>query len=937
MTTFAPGSLVRARGREWVVLPGTNDDLVMVRPLGGTEDEETGILTQLEQVGPASFPLPDPSDGGDFRSGRLLRDALRLGFRSSAGPFRSAGRVAVTPRPYQLVPLLMALKLDPVRLLIADDVGVGKTIEALLIAREMLDQGDVQRLAVLCSPQLAEQWQREMRDKFHLEAELVLPSTVKRLERRVGPRDSLFEIYPFTVVSTDFIKSDRRRHEFLRACPELVIVDEAHTCVESTGAGRARHQRHELLKGLADDATRHLLLVTATPHSGKEEAFRALLGLLDDRFEDLPDDLTPPERKKQRQELAQHFVQRRRKNIRDYLDEDTPFPDRQTAEASYRLSEPYRKLFDKVLAFARETVTAELGDRRRERVRWWSMLSLLRSMASSPAAAAMTLRNRAASADTETADEADEVGRRTVLDLVEDDSAEASDVPHGTETDDADSALKRRLQDYAREADKLAGPEHDQKLAQGIKMVKALIKDGYNPILFCRFIPTAEYVAEHLRVALGKRVTVAAVTGTLPPAEREARIGELGAVEGSRVLVCTDCLSEGINLQEHFDAVVHYDLSWNPTRHEQREGRADRYGQQKPVVRTVTYYGVDNKIDGIVLDVLLRKHEAIRTSLGISVPVPAESDRLVEAIMEGLLLRGADAEQLQFDEVVAGTKLELFGEWDDAAEREKRSRTVFAQESLNPEEVAQELEAMRQALGRDEDVERFVREAVQALGGVAADEDDAVRIDLSETLPTVRDALGGLADLTARFALPVAEGQMYLSRTHPVVEHLAQHTLDTALDSLTDGIAARCGAVRTTGVDTRTTLLLVRFRFTLTTVEGDQERSQVAEDARVLAFRGSPTSAEWLPPDSADTLLALTPDANIGPDQAAGFVQKVTEGWEALRPHLDDEARRLRDELLDQHQRVREAARRKGVRFRAEPHVPPDVLGIYVLLPAEAG
>lgn len=937
MTTFAPGSLVRSRGREWVVLPGSDDELVLVRPLGGTDDEETGILTALEDIGPATFQLPDPADVGDFRSGRLLRDALRLGFRSSAGPFRSAGRIAVTPRPYQLVPLLMALKLDPVRLLIADDVGVGKTIEALLIAREMIDQGDIQRLAVLCSPQLAEQWQREMREKFHIEAELVLPSTVKRLERRVGPRDSLFDIYPYVVISTDFIKSDRRRHEFLRACPEFVIVDEAHTCVEASGAGRARHQRFELLKGLTEDSQRHLLLVTATPHSGKEEAFRALLGLLDGRFTDLPDDLSGPERAKQRRELARHFVQRRRANIRDYLKEDTPFPDRLTAEESYRLSEPYRKLFDKVLGFARETVTEELGDRRRERVRWWSMLSLLRALASSPAAAAMTLRNRAASADTDTLEEAEEVGRRTVLDLVEDDTAEASDVPHGADTgeDDDDSKLRRRLLDYAREADKLGGPKRDRKLAHAIDMVKALVKDGFNPILFCRFIPTAEYVAEHLRDALGKRATVAAITGALPPEEREVRIAELGGVEGPRVLVCTDCLSEGINLQDHFDAVVHYDLSWNPTRHEQREGRVDRFGQKKNPVRTVTYYGVDTRIDGIVLDVLLRKHEAIRTSLGISVPVPAQSDRLVEAIMEGLLLRGADPQQLQFDEVVATTKRELFGEWEAAADREKRSRTVFAQESLDPEEVARELEEMRQALGRDEDVERFVREAIAALGGVVADADGAARIDLAEVPQAVRDALGGTTELTARFTLPVAEGQVYLSRTHPIVEHLAQHVLDTALDPITDGIATRCGAVRTKSIKTRTTLLLVRFRFNLTTVEGEIERSLVAEDARALAFRGSPDKAEWLDSEEADGLLDLTPDANIGPDRAKDFVERVVEGWEDLRPYLEDEAGRLTEDLLEQHKRVREAARRKGVRFQAEPHLPPDVLGVYVLVPAE--
>src|SRR5207244_12883422 len=113
------GSLVKARGREWVVLPESEDDVLVLRPLGGTDDEIAGILTELETIEPATFAPPDPTDLGAFDSCRLLRDALRLTFRSTAGPSRSFGRIAVEPRPYQLVPLLMGLKLDPLPLLIA--------------------------------------------------------------------------------------------------------------------------------------------------------------------------------------------------------------------------------------------------------------------------------------------------------------------------------------------------------------------------------------------------------------------------------------------------------------------------------------------------------------------------------------------------------------------------------------------------------------------------------------------------------------------------------------------------------------------------------------------------------------------------------------------------------------------------------------------------
>ena len=150
---------------------------------------------------------------------------------------------------------------------------------------------------------------------------------------------------------------------------------------------------------------------------------------------------------------------------------------------------------------------------------------------------------------------------------------------------------------------------------------------------------TADYVARQLREGLPAKVRVESVTGLLPPAEREARIADLAAEPGEYVLVCTDCLSEGVNLQQHFNAVLHYDLAWNPTRHEQREGRVDRFGQKRTEVRVITYYGTDNPIDGVILEVLIRKHKAIKSDLGVTVAVPGSSEQIAEAIFEGALFR----------------------------------------------------------------------------------------------------------------------------------------------------------------------------------------------------------------------------------------------------------------------------------------------------------
>lgn len=843
---FAVGSLVKARGREWVVLPESEDELLVLRPLGGTDEEIAGVYLPLETVESASFALPNPERLGDHRSCRLLRDAVRLGFRASAGPFRSFAHLGIEPRPYQLVPLLMALKLDPVRLLIADDVGIGKTVEACLIARELLDRGEIQRIAVLCPPQLAEQWQSEMRDKFHIDAELVLPGTVTRLEKHCRVGESLFDIYPFVVVSIDFIKSDRRRGDFLRACPELVIVDEAHTCSYS-GEGRGgRHQRHQLISGLAaTEKARHLILVTATPHSGNEQSFRSLLGLLDHGFQNLPEDLTGKPHENFRRRLAAHLVQRRRGDIHHFLKSDTPFPLREEKEEGYKLHDEYRRLFARVLAYAKETVRDNDGARHRQRVQWWSALALLRALASSPAAAAATLRTRAATVDTETAEEADGLGRRTVLDLLDDSAVEAVDITPGGDSGPQEGEGDRhrhRLFEMARQAEALQGKK-DHKLQTAMTMVSALLAEGFRPIVFCRFIATADYVASALRDELPKDVAVAAVTSELAPAERETRIGQL-AETPRHVLVATDCLSEGINLQGDFDAVIHYDLSWNPTRHEQREGRVDRYGQPSPKVRVVTYYGLDNQIDGIVLDVLLRKHKKIRSSLGISVPVPVDTEQIVEAVFEGLLLRGKPGSEeqmfLDFEDYFRPAKEDLFVKWDLSADREKRSRTMFAQEGLSAgvEEVERELEAVRQAIGSGIDVSRFTKEALLAHGAMVA-QNGVVKIDLAEIPRGLRDALATDRHLLVRFEPPTKAGELLLTRTHPVVEGLAGYLLDTALDPYLESVARRCGTIRTQAVARRTTVLLLRCRYHIITRHGGREKPLLAEDCLTVAFEGA--------------------------------------------------------------------------------------------------
>jgi hypothetical protein len=512
----------------------------------------------------------------------------------------------------------------------------------------------------------------------------------------------------------------------------------------------------------------------------------------------------------------------------------------------------------------------------------------------------------------------------------------ADDEMEGTDTTSASSNHRKRLLDMARAAEQLAGPVHDRKLAKLTAELKALLADGYDPIVFCRFIHTADYVAEHLATKLGRNVTVASVTGTLPPELREARIAELTDVPGRHVLIATDCLSEGVNLQDHFQAVVHYDLAWNPTRHEQREGRVDRFGQTRDVVRAVTLYGRDNRIDGIVLDVLLRKHQAIRKATGVSVPVPDESDGVIEALMEGLLLRGDDANQLTLDLGLEQRRDVLHKAWESAAEREDRSKTKYAQEAIHPDDVAREVQAARAALGSHRDIERFSLDALRSLGASVTPADGGWEA-VTTTLPIgIRDSLpvGHSEPLVMHRDHPVPRGHALLARTDPYVEALSRYVLDAALDpTLGVRVASRAGVARTRQVDQRTTLLLVRYRFHLDLPSRSGIRQMVSEEARFLAFTGAPEQARWLDQVAVDRLLGAEADQNVAPDQAADLLERVVLGASALRPALDDEATSLADELLDAHRRVRSGAglARRGLAVTAQ--LPADILGLYIWLP----
>lgn len=953
------GTIVRCRGRDWVLLPSVDNDVYRLRPLTGLIDEEVVIHKELsqavgyslpeERVRPSSFPLPsakDLSDISDAASAYLLWQSARLTLREGAAPFRSLGRISIRPRVYQFVPLLMALRLDPVRLFIADDVGVGKTIEALMVVRELIDCGRIRRFAVLCPPYLCDQWEKELREKFNLDAEVFRSGTISRLERQKPPHQSIYEYYPYQVISIDWVKLERNKALFLQFCPELVVVDEVHGAAEAGENNGGRQQRHQLLLEVAKNSQRHLILLTATPHSGIESAFCSLLGLLNPKFRSWEFGKLD---ENQRIELARHFVQRTRKDI-ERQEKNFKFPRRISVDETYKLSEAYYKLFQRTYDFCYEIIhSGEKLEERRQRVRYWGALALLRCVMSSPKCAITALEKRTFH---EVTDEEDffepfvfESSNYTLKD-------ENPIPPIGATETTLPNIERRKLKELQQLANEILNSNSDNKLISCVNLVKRLLREKFNPIIWCRYVATVEYVAEKLKEELNEKVQVIAVTGRMADDERREKIDKI-KVDFPRVLVATDCLSEGINLQDKFTAVIHYDLPWNPNRMEQREGRVDRWGQNAEEVKVVRFYSPDNPVDGTVIEVILRKADEIHKALGTYVPIPEDSETVMQALIASLFLKKNKEQGELFEEE---KKIRFHEMWNRDVERERSRRTLFAQHALKPEEVERELNATDAVLGDPDVVREFVLNSAQRLG-IEIKEDssrhDVFLVDVGQGgtgLPeAIASELSAYKNKFITFSSPTPPGVEYVGRNHKLVSSIATYLLEEALAKSNDATVSRCGVIRTTAVSQLTVLLLLRSRYLTKTPSSDA--LLLSEEVLVFGYPyGARSAEEWLSDSDALELLSTAkPDANIPSNEKRELVELALQqlgSWQEAKLDLGNKyplQKVIKDKILqrakaleESHKRIRKGLKLHIREFEINPQLPPDLLGLLILQPMVA-
>ncbi len=921
------GNLVSARGREWIVLSGSTNQKWHLQPLAGNEEESIWLYPELERdpLEKACFSKPGLNRLGTSKEARLLRFALKFSLRRGAGPFRSFGQIAVEPKLYQLVPLKMALQQETVRLLLADDVGLGKTIEAGLILRELWDRGEIDRFAVLCPPHLVSQWVEELEQKFHFSPTAITAQSAQRLDQHLLTSESIFSTHPQTVISLDYVKSDRRRHEFLLHCPNTVVVDEVHLCVKhQTG----ENQRYDLLNALSQEPGRNLILMTATPHSGDEEAFFNLIGLLK---ADLASGIKTKGAAREQfleKKLSPYFVQRNRKDVEN-LGETRLFPRRENADVTYRLSERALSFLNRLRSYSKNQLAARRGNQAEYERCQLAILALLRCLSSSPQAGLAALQKTAGLSATQVdlAGPDEDLGQQLLDQL-----------PQNERPDDEEPNLQETetLRDLVEEWAGLMQSEDDNKFNLLCRQLRTLLKADFRPVIFCRFIATAEAVAEALKSAFSE-AAIECVTGHLSLEERKLAVQALDdAYNESKkpILVATDCLSEGINLQQTFNAVIHYDLSWNPNRFEQREGRVDRFGQKSEIVKSLRIYGQNNPIDQMVRDVIGRKEQTILRAL--KTPEKSSYLTIANVVIKSWI------EQGRFELKESGQG-ELFSEeelqptW--AQRDQRRTRTRFSHSNVKPGDIWPEWEKTTALLGSQAETEQFWIAAfgqMNAKPRALGDHRYAI-----PTQPLPLELRGRMADeglsgseLRVDFQFPAREKFTAIQRCHPLVGHLADLLLKTALS--TDGEEAdpwalpRAAAWITAQIEEVVTVALLRIRHQLK-VTGQEPI--LVEEACTVAFRAD---GPLFSGKDAEALLDLPASGNLDESVIREELSEALKAYEARLPEIEAFAEKRAEELLADHQKIRADARGEVIkrrRYSVTAMLPADLIGLYVLLP----
>jgi SNF2 family DNA or RNA helicase len=808
------GQLVEVRRRQWVVtdvqrsgLPPDPLHTAFVEPqhlvkLSSVEEDGLGedlqVIWEVEPGARAHEKVMLPEPTGFDEPARLdaFLDAVRWGAVAATGtpalqsPFRSG----IAIEDYQLDPVVRALQMPRVNLLIADDVGLGKTIEAGLVAQELILRHRVRSILVVCPASLQIKWKDEMRDKFGVEFRIVDSALMKELRRRRGIHVNPWTHFPRLITSIDFLKRERPLRLMREVLPapgesiyprrfDLLILDEAHNAAPASAGNYAvDSDRTETIRTLAPHFE-HKLFLTATPHNGYIESFTALLELLDDqRFART---VEPDPR-----QLEVVLVHRLKSEILNW-DGTKRFPERklEAIEVSYSEAEraAHRKLqtYCKLRQTKHKDETVSLGTE--------FVLKLLKKrLFSSPAAFLHTLtehektlrglRNQGGNGDGRSARTLKREFIRVEEDYADDEQYEATeDEVVGSATtvfqrlSDEERGFIRDLKDWAAQESARADSKAKKLLAWLNQTLRPSGEwNDERVIIFTEYRTTQKWLHDLLaRHGFASQDRLATLYGGMDTEDRERIKAAFQADPREsqvRILLATDAASEGIDLQNHCHRLIHYEIPWNPNRLEQRNGRIDRHGQKAKEVLIYHFVGKGwNERKGTPgkpgdlegdLEFLMRaaqKVENIRQDLGKVGPVIA--DRVQRAMLgqdSGLDTSAAERE------ASAGRKMLRF-------ERNLKERITKLRERLQ--------QSQRELRVSPETARAVVDVALQLAGQPALKEAHVPGLSPAFHLPKLRGTWArcaeGLAHPHTQKIRPIAfDHQLAAGRDDVVLVHL---------------------------------------------------------------------------------------------------------------------------------------------------------------------
>ncbi len=789
MTTvsFAPGNVIQARRRLWRV-DARHGDILTATAIDGQTDQVQFYLP-FEDIQTGELPLPTPEQVGTWQAQQLLLRAYRLSMLHGTAPLLSLQRSRVIPKDYQLVPVVMSLEMPRVRLLLADDVGLGKTIEAGLILTELMARQMARRVLIIVPANLREQWREALDYFFHISPRIISTRHRREMERELPAGTNPWEAYPVLITSVDYAKQPAIKNQILEVAWDAVLVDEAHQVARphlSSPDQRAKMDRHELADLLAP-RVRHLLLLTATPHNGYSDSFASLLDLLNVDAVDGP----AHEPIISREIARRHVCQRRRKDVEEWFadaPDRSPFPQRDQGEVIVSPSVYEMDAIRAVEAYGERVLQqAAAGPARYRTLAHWTVLHLHKRALSSPEALRRSLKNRRAGLQSRLAEQLDQAS--VTVDVAR---ANALDEDTGERLDEEEAgfrvertafgqieAIKAELTELDKVltlAEKVTA-RRDGKLQKLLDVVlQGRLRQQPKVVVFTRYLDTLEYLAS--QIGADKRYAdteIVTIHGGLNERQRRDKFSAFDQAKKA-VLIATDAISEGINLQHVCAQVIHYELPWNPNRLEQRNGRVDRFGQREKTVYIRTMV-MDETLDATILKVLVEKADQIRRDYGFSPPYFGDETNIIDLIQQHDIKLAA--KQLSFFDNLTPNPQSLTPAADPFAPETLnriQNESFYGQTDVSLPEVEQRLRQTAETIGSPQEIEKFVLSGLNRFGcRVEERGNDIYRIAI--THPALQVASVGAVLEKATFNAEAALDDPTLTALdlgHPLVRRLLE-------------------------------------------------------------------------------------------------------------------------------------------------------------------